>query len=50
MLTRTELEQIDFPNENLYDYEKIKVLRVAFDKYNLDQLMEKLEIKSEDTI
>jgi hypothetical protein len=30
--------------ETLYDQEKLKVLKFAFEKYNLDQLMKKLEI------
>jgi hypothetical protein len=32
--------------ENLYDVQKQKLLEVAFEKYNLDELMEKLQIKN----
>jgi len=30
--------------ENLYDEDKLEILKKAFDVYNLDQLIEKLEI------
>jgi hypothetical protein len=32
----------------LYDEEKTKILKIAFEKYSIDQLMEKLEIKYTD--
>lgn len=31
--------------ETLYDEQKMKVLKTAFDKYNLDELLDKLSIK-----
>jgi len=34
-----------FECESLYDEQKLKVLKAAFDKYDLDQLIEKLNIK-----
>jgi len=46
-------EWIDYPYvqaNNLYDEDKVKILLTAFDKYNLDQLMEKLEITWNDVI
>lgn len=36
--------------ETLYDQEKLKVLKFAFEKYNLDQLIKKLEINYIDII
>jgi hypothetical protein len=32
--------------ENLYDLEVLKLLKVASKKYNLEQLMEKLDVKN----
>lgn len=31
---------------NLYDEQKLEILKVAFNKYNLEQLQEKLNIKN----
>lgn len=32
--------------DNLYDEQKLKVLKTAFDRYNLEELQEKLNIKN----
>jgi len=39
-----EVESVDFKYDNLYDREKGLILKKAMQKYNLDQLIEKLEI------
>ena len=38
------LNEPSFVSNNLYDYDKMKILSTAFDKYSLDELMEKLQI------
>jgi len=37
-------EESDFPINNLYDREKVLILKEAMKRYNLDQLVEKLGI------
>jgi len=40
----------DFPVNNLYDREKVLILKEAMKKYNLEQLIEKLEISQADAL
>lgn len=39
-------EELDIPCESLYDEYKLKLLKVAFEKYSLEELQKKLKIKN----
>lgn len=52
-LIREEVGDIEFGGlkyDNLYDREKVLILKKAMQKYNLDQLVEKLEITQAEAI
>jgi hypothetical protein len=38
----------EFKADNIYDESKLKVLKVAYNKYNLDELQSKLNISNND--
>ena len=43
-------EKSDFPIENLYDREKVLILKEAMKRYNLNELIEKLGITQADAL
>jgi len=44
--TRKAYKSVKIKATNLYDEQKKRVLKVAFKKYNLEELQEKLNIKN----
>jgi len=45
-----EREDPEFPTNNLYDREKVLILKEAMKRYNLDQLIEKLGINPDEAM
>ena len=44
----TEYDELEIRCDTLYDVQKFKVLKVAFEKYDLEELLERLDIKYSD--